>query len=367
MLIIPTLFSEGFTYFTAAGQNRVSDQKTRQPFGICWEIKNSRLNQIASDNHISILSENNGTILQINNLDHTTNWNIQLGNRVENIPLLIDSKILLLSHTDGDLDKKNEKNEKRQTDIRQINSLTGITDWIKSFEQPSRYQIARTENSKDIFLISEDLKIHQIDLDNGKILRSINLKGELETYTAGTDSIYILTTENSLFKIGATDGIIKSERKVKLKNISTMSFHNGLLILGNKKGVLYKLPDNSESEKMLFRTGGEIAYISSFANDILVTSNDNFLYYYSPEKEKILWKKRLPGRVSIAPIIQQDLIFTTTPVEPIIYVFSRTDGTLVNQINPGENHIIKMIEVLEGNINVLTNFGLTNFAVSCPK
>lgn len=78
-------------------------------------------------------------------------------------------------------------------------------------------------------------------------------------------------------------------------------------------------------------------------------------------------EKRLPGRVILKPVIFQDLIFATTPVEPVIYIFRLTDGALINRIDLGNNHIIKQIVVNENGVDVLTTDGLVKFGVTCQN
>ncbi len=302
-----------------------------------------------------------GTIRQINGPDYTQNWNIELGSKLESIPFLKKTDVLLLS--------SNEENKtgKNQAIIRQIDSLTGVTDWITYLEPFARFSLIQKGNAENITLISEKLNIRQIDSKNGKTLWSLDLKGQIRTYTSTEDLLFILSTDDKLFQIRLVDGTIISEAKIRLKNISNMSFKNGSLLLGTGKGVLYELSENSNTEKKLFRTGGKISSIINNGDDLLVVSDDNFIYYYSTEKEKVLWKKRLSGRVILKPVIFHDLIFTTTSVEPVINIFRRTDGALINRINLGENHIIKQIEVNESGLDVLTTTGLVKFGVTCQN
>lgn len=360
ILIITVLFFEGFADLNITAQSRPAPLTAGQPFVQCLEIKNNQIDQFASDNSQTILIENNGIVRQINSSDQLQNWHVQLGNKLESIPYLNISNILLFSYT-----KENEI-EKQQTSIRQINSLTGITNWISHLNPAGRFLPIRDENAESITLVSDKLNIRQIDSKDGKILWSIDLKGELRKYTSGKDSLYILTTEDKFFRISLKDGSILSATGFESKNISTFSFIADSLFLGTSKGFLYKLSDNTKIEK-LFRAGGEISFIGSDGSDLLIISNDNFLYYYSSEKEKILWKKRLSGRVILEPVIYQDSIFTTTLVEPVIYIFNRTDGTLINRIDLGEKYIIKKFEVNESGVDVLTTTGLLKFRVNCQN
>lgn len=361
LLIIPMLFFEGFASLKITAQPPTSPRGDSQPFVKCREIKNNRIDQFASDNQFLILSETDGNIRQINRPDYTQNWNIQIGSKLESIPYLKKTDILLLSSNEE------SKTGKNQAIIRQIDSLTGVTSWITHLEPFAQFLLIQKGNTENITLISEKLNVRQIDSKNGKTLWSVDLKEQIRTYTSSEDLLFILSTDDNLFQLRLSDGTIISEDKIRLKNISNMSYKNGSLLLGNGKGVLYELSENSKAEKKLFRTGGKISSIINNGDDLLVVSNDNFIYYFSTEKKRVLWKKRLSGRVILKPVIFQDLIFTTTPVEPVIYIFSVTDGALINRINLDDNHFIKQMKVNESGLDVLTTAGLVKFGVTCQN
>lgn len=361
ILFIPALFFKGFADLKITAQDRPGPAEVRQPFVKCLEIKNGQIDDFASDNNLIVLTETAGDIRLLNSSDYFQTWNIQIGNKLETIPYPHGSNILLLSYTNG-----NELS-KQQTIIRQINSFTGITDWITHLDISGQSLLLRDADSRNIMVVSDSLKIRQIDSKTGKIIRSIDLKGKLKNYTSGKGSFYILTTEDKLFEISTTDGSILSETEFKSENISIITFAANSLFTGDAKGGFYKLAENSKVRSRLFRTGGEISFIEPYGNDLLVVSNDNFLYYYSTEKEKVLWKKRLPGRVILKPVISGNSIFVTTSVEPVINIFKRIDGVLVNQINLGENYIIKKMTVNENGIDILTTAGLLKFGINCQK
>lgn len=288
LLIFPALFFGGFPTLKITAQTTTSLRDDSQPFVKCREIQNNRIDQFASDNQYLILSEIDGTIRQINRPDYTQNWNIQFGSKLESIPFLKKTDVLLLSSNEE------SKTGKNQSIIRQIDSLTGVTDWITYLEPFVRFLLIQKGKMENITLISEKLNVRQIDSKFGKLLWNIDLKGQIRTYTASEDLLFILSTDNNLFQIRLDNGRLISEDKMKLRNISSMSYKNGSLLLGNSKGVLYELSDNSKKEKKHFRTGGKISSIIDTVDNLLIVSDDNFIYYFSTEKEKVLWKKGSP-------------------------------------------------------------------------
>lgn len=91
------------------------------------------------------------------------------------------------------------------------------------------------------------------------------------------------------------------------------------------------------------------------------------MYLYSSERKKLIWKKRLPGRVSIKPIVINNIIVVTTIAAPELYFFELQEGNLLNRIELKENYLINDIRQSQNAIMILTNNGLLKFSEDCSK
>jgi hypothetical protein len=66
-----------------------------------------------------------------------------------------------------------------------------------------------------------------------------------------------------------------------------------------KKSLIKRL----KTPEWKLRNGAEISSVTPTAEGLLISSFDNFIYLISENGGKPLWKKRLSGRITAAPLI----------------------------------------------------------------
>ena len=157
------------------------------------------------------------------------------------------------------------------------------------------------------------------------------------------------------------------ERNITIETLTAFTTQKDSIIGGDNLGNVYNFQNKKPLPKKLFRTGGEITFIGTLDTSFYVISNDNFIYLYSSERHKLIWKKRLPGRVSIKPIIQNNIIIVTTVAAPDVYFLEVDEGNLINRIELQNNFLIRDIQQSHGNILILTNKGLLKFGENCSE
>lgn len=341
----------------ANGQERYAKLDLTRPFVKCWEIKNSGINDFASDNDYALISKSDGNVTLINTRDKTHIWNIPIGNKINSRPFIQEDKIIILS-------QKTNESKTTETYLRLIDLKTGITNWIQPIEETESIIPIKQNQQKSILTITKNSKILSLNTTSGKINWNRDFNNKVEIFSINQHSIHILTKQNKLFHIELSDGTITNQKQLKTKDISIISAAETTLYAGNKKGTLYEVTDNSETGEKLLRTGGKISLITQTGKNILIASHDNFIHYYSLHKREITWKKRLPGRISLEPQIIQNTAITTTYAEPEIYFINLTDGTPINQINLEKDSVIRKIQTDLNGILILTNNGLLRYGSS---
>jgi outer membrane protein assembly factor BamB len=117
-------------------------------------------------------------------------------------------------------------------------------------------KIARSFGGSSILIATNDRKIHSIDVASGKEKYVYSVDGDIETaITVGDD-----------------------------------------VLTGDGRGRVTKFVEGSRSWR--FRNGAKITALSETRRGIVVASADNFVYLVSDYNGDVIWKKRLPARVS---------------------------------------------------------------------
>lgn len=153
---------------------------------------------------------------------------------------------------------------------------------------------------------------------------------------------FIDREKNDLYLI-FQDEILKlvfSENKLSVEKIITSAGKSPINVFavsednyfaGDETGNLsaYRKADKSRIWK--FRAGGKISDIDIFADRLVISSFDNFLYCLSSVNGKHIWKKRLPGRISEVNKLTDADFFVRSSYSPDYYLIGVSSGDILEQ------------------------------------
>lgn len=327
------------------------------PFRACWsyQIKLSD-HAIASDNHNTIIIPTfEGGLIGIDLKSGKKLWQAELGGRVisdvivgsEEDSIFVateSSSITDQSNTESPINFNAHKELHTTIKIRSLNKTSGITNWQTSLP-PAAIQ------TRKMFVGIYDHKIIVADQSG-----SITVLGK----TAGeilSKQVYIFGSVNSVNSANPVDGvyydlyhkhlIILAGSRVILADVETGNhtllkktdsiltaayLSDDVLILGNKKGEITAIDRRTKKNLWKFRSGAEISNFSLTPNGLAATSLDNFIYLIEPKSGKVIWKKRLEGRIVIKPLVLGNYLIVTTLGSSKATIIYSENGSSVNQI-----------------------------------
>lgn len=326
----------------------------------CFELKNNDIESVASDNENLVYSDINGNISQLNIKTQENVWTTTLGNKLESTVYIMNKKYIVISRNTTD-------SNNFSLDIRELDQNSGITKWITNFDFRSTSKILYVKNKDYLILVSDNLQIISVNLQNGKVLWKKVSPELLQSVEITELHILLLTVNNNLLFINNTDGSVVRSVYVNIKDITAFNNNQNTLFVGNKYGEFFDVNIQNNSSHRVLRTGGTISFIQIFGSFVLITSNDNFVYIYSTEDKKLIWKRRLSGRVIVKPLEYESLAVINTIGESVLLFYSLNDGKIINRIYLGEDQSVKDISITNFNLNVLTNRGVFGFNTGCSK
>lgn len=371
VLICICAVSLNFTRAQATGSSDHFDS----PLTKCWEIENNEIQSFASDNESTLVSLRNGDLIKINNADKTQIWSSSIGNQLETKPYIIKGRSISVSHTvknspDTGDNKNTNENKKFEIIIRETDQKTGLINWVT--------KITADENSgfaKDAFRLLEDPGSERIFIIQNNEITSINVQnGSIDWRTESDSNIPAssFVDNNSVYIYNARKiSIYDKSNGVFIKSIKTHEDINSLQITettifsSDNSGKLFETDKKTLKNKRVLRTGGKITYLKGGDKNLLTISEDNFIYNYSNADDQVKWKKRLPGRVTADPFINDKMIVVSTIAEPEIYFFDLAKGTLFNRITLDSGNDIKHFQITGSKVFALTNSGLIKYQKNC--
>lgn len=334
----------------------------QNPVQKCWEVSNPLIENYASDNENLIISLTDGNIFKVDRNTSSQIWKISIGNKSSSI-IKSDQYKTLVATLEENSNPKNIFLE-----IRNIDGLSGVVSDLKKIPGVVM-QIGSTDIKSDqIFYLNSNSEIGRLDLESGLLtwfLRDSEI-GE-KTILDGNETYFAFADNSKITQVKISDKNQKEIINSKSRQITAIALINDLLFWGDDSGAVFQKENNRRGFEKLLRTGGKVSFLQIVGKNLLITSDDNYIYYYSPKNKKTIWKKRLSGRVTVKPQVQENLVLVTTNAESDLYFVNLENGKTFNQISFSEETFIKGFQIDKTSLFVQTNSGLVKFSESCDK
>lgn len=333
-----------------------------KPLGQCWEAEQKNWRWIASDNakgellqqarekNLSSLLfavEANGNVYALNPVNGEEIWKTSSGGEIDAAPIINENNILVLNkvikaYTDfsESADRTVPKDPDRYF-LTSISGTTGIPNWRRDIGF-LRNPVFRVTAAGGIEISEKHGERKTFDIDSG---RPIDSPALMTGFSTG------LYSEHPLIKAAVvTAGISGGETD----------------FLGTLRGELTSLDAQKRKINWKKKLGAKITAIENSNAGLIVTSLDNFIYLIAKETGKIKWKKRLSGRVSVAPLILENEDTVAAVSLSSLYLIRLSTGKPVHTLDfsPDRSIIDKPIYT-GGRLILLTETGLAAFSPNC--
>lgn len=346
------------------------------PFQNCWELSETIVNKVASDNVSKIfIPISYGTI---KTLDTSKNeiWSISLGGEIIAQPIYRDKSLYILSK----VSKSSNENIKEQDSaiyfISAVNTESGTSKWRKEYSS-KRTPILFSQRDKLIIGLDKDLNhpsrhnlnLIILDAHTGDVILERNYDFSVtQYYNIPDENIVMLISTNSRASFSTLDGEFVSFNS-SIENIKTGSAYSGGIILSDNKGILYFVDSTGKENRLKIRFGAKVTDIAFYNDKFLISSLDNFIYSVTLDGKQINWKKRFPGRVVEKPVISQNTIIAFSQGDSSLYFINFDDGKVFNRITiPDGEEIIGSPVALNSFVIVTTNKGIRAYSSdNCKK
>jgi outer membrane protein assembly factor BamB len=328
------------------------------PFKSCRDVisKKTNIKELASDNKNHLyLSTSDGLIQSINLTNFQIEWELDFGSETISNLQITDKNLFLAS--------KSEHTSKN-TNLRSISKLTGITLWQISLEYTD--EVYLKNNGESLIAFTKNY------------ITSLNSESGQENWRILSNSldnlVYSSLRNNSLLKVNknfAENMILKINtvfnfNEITEQNSAKISENSNSLIVGDKLGNINSY-DLSNGKRLWNRKiGGEINYISFFQEEyVLISSLDNFLYLFSRKNGKLTWKRKLPYRVIERPFIKDKIVLVVSSGSQTSFIVDLNKGKMMNQITlPDSVYFADNFLIVEKFIVFQTNKGVVLFSQS---
>lgn len=307
----------------------------------------------ASDNESAIIFENGGSVQSFNLRTFKLNWKTDVGGIFPKKPFVSNENLFFINES-----VKNAK-------IYSVSLKTGLTDWSRlveeNIEKPAAFELIRfDENSLILLKQFEILKINSV---SGELLWRTKSPAKLETLLP-LDEKTVITGDLEKFikKISfEATHLEKNYYQTKFETVPDTLFSDKFknIYISDVYGQIYVFEKSLKRRIWKFKSGGRATNFLDTEKGLIVTSLDNFVYMLSYTSGKILWKKRLSGRIITSPLLNSDTLIAFSYGATEVVFIDIGGGQTVNKIFlADEEFVIDTPIYFEGRYVFLTNKNL---------
>lgn len=307
-------------------------------FNSCWFYPTTIAGvfNIASDNEsFFYLSLSDGKLLSVNSETAEKSWETEMVGDIISTPLIDQKNVYIVTKhlAEPNNDKGNDSGNNISTAVvHSLGKTTGIAQWQTRLASTDKVYLYNSENF--IILILANGDVYSVAKVDGRIGWIKSLGSAVSSRPLKKASEIILgTSDRRIIALSLNDGGLIEKFEIPAPPTVIIEDKMGdNLIVADKKGILSSLNKRKKTRNWNYRLGAEISSVKLTARGLLACSFDNFVYLISEKSGKLIWKKRLPGRIAAEPQIRDNNFIITSVDESEALVIELSSGKLVDKI-----------------------------------
>jgi outer membrane protein assembly factor BamB len=333
----------------------------------CWAIPSTSptIVEIGSDSSAIYISSDDGSVRSISVTSGDALWSAELGGSISSNFVINGSSLFVVSRPASE----GIGGEKQVSVVRSLSKQTGVTSWGAKIPFAETTYLLDGGNGV-LIAAGGDGSLTAVSKENGNIVWNASIPGTLAGKPAiKNGSIAVAVNPNDLYTVSTDDGRIIRHSKIKFLPTAISFANDGSLLLGDERGNLVWLDAKDGDTVWKFKNGARISHAVETDRGVLAASYDNFVYLLTAYRGGVVWKRRLSGRISDAPIILGDMVFVRTSGDKQAYLISLKTGKIVQKIETGESDVVRQAPLSQEGVAIVIG-GASGVALyglrSCP-
>ncbi|MEA2203504.1 MAG: hypothetical protein QOE77_280 [Blastocatellia bacterium] len=342
---------------TAAGNKLLA---LSQPLVIRWQYKSDQTTSLtpATDGQRVFLPLAGGTIVSLNSSDGRLNWKSDTGGEISASPIADDRGIYVASEY-GDVASVSRMTKGA---LRALGQESGVTRWMRTLPAPIRGSLAVSATT--LFGGASDGTVYAIDKQNGLTRWSTRYSGAFASQPILSGALlFIGSDDGSLHALDQLTGKAAWSYRTHGPIRGPVAVISGVVYFGSGDAYAYAVSESTGKLLWRSRTGASVQSVAGTSEGVLVASLDNFVYLFSLNRGRRIWKRQLSGRISSQPLTATDGALYVPLSSNSGVVLALRDGKQVNTLPIGEDNSIGASPIGVENLVLLTTIhGLLAFS-----
>ncbi len=281
----------GTSLFPASviAQEKQARQDETVEFSRCWAVAepDAPYSTIATDALTAYVGAGGAKVSAISIATGTRMWSTELGGEIAS-NLAADAAGLFVVTDSVSTDAAKPK----ESTLRILSKETGITSKKIPLAAADSFKIG--VDGGNVIVIAQTGEVYAFDAITAEAKWTRKPTGGVtgDSFVGG-GSIVIGTTDGQILRIASATGEIDLTVKSAERPTAVRSTADRRIVYGDARGNVVAVDAGWK-----FRAGAQISGIYEVNGALLVTSFDNFIYYFNPDNGGVIWKKRMGGRIA---------------------------------------------------------------------
>lgn len=280
-------------------------------FSRCWAVAEpeSTFSTITTDAATAFVGAGEAKISAISITTGTRLWSTELGGEITSNLSANAAGLFVVTNSVSTFEAKPE-----ESTLRILSKETGITSKKIPLAVANSFKIGL--DAGHVIVIAQSGEVYAFDAITAESKWTRKPTGGVSGESfVGAGSIVIGTTDRQILRIASATGEINQTVRSSEQPTAVRSLSNGNIVYGDSLGNIV-----SAASGWRFRAGAQISGIYEVNDGLLVSSFDNFVYYFNANNGGVIWKKRMGGRIA-------DISFASTN-QLLIFTYGGTTGIL---------------------------------------
>lgn len=293
-------------------------------------------------------------------------WRTEVGGEISAAPYADDKSVYVATRKSPDT---RQAGSTEQGTLRCLTAFAGLTRWASDSAEALTGNIAASDSS--LFSLDSNGALVAYDKAHGARLWRLRLESKFATdVVVNGKLLFVCTQDGGIYAIEQATGAVKWRRKTQgAATPSVLSTEGRHVFVGEADGRVQALDAADGKSLWTKRLGGTIGAVlpvtNNAANNLIVTTLNNFVYNLKIERGSRVWKRQTAGRIAAHPVTDGDSVLIASAAGDASVVFRISDGKIVNTISVGADAAnIAHTLLTKDALIFTTNAGVISYAAS---
>lgn len=349
LLRITTIFSLFILtgLYVEAGAQSVEAAAVKLTKCSVYPIQNPVTDALAAEAQGIFIGISDGSVQALDSNISSGVWRTELGGEIVSNIVAAETGMLVVSNP-----VRTAESIPTESVLRSLSKETGVANWTARLPFSERFFMGAVQGN--IAVVSREGLIASVDVQTGRILwRTLPFGPITARPTFSAHGIAFGTREKQIFIVAPETGEIHFKGTTDFIPTAITNPTLESMVVGDERGNVASVGIPGGKNIWKFKSGAAISFVSVSREGLFITSLDNFVYLISMYNGDVVWKRRLPGRVTEGLLFVNGYVVALIYGENSVFLIDTKKGKIIDQLPESERTFVNQVPLLVGETNLL--------------